>query len=352
VTHHTLRGVVVGAGYFSSFHFDAWRRTPGIEIVGVCDFDVTKAQAAARNFGIPRVYSDSDAMLDAERPDFIDIVTPPASHRTLCALAGRYGVHVLCQKALAPTLDEAVALVAEAEQSGIRLMVHDNFRFQPWHREIRRLIDAGAIGTLQAISVRTRMGDGWTDDAYLSRQPYFRTMPQLLVFETGVHFIDVFRYLSNAEVRRVFATLRQRNRAIVGEDAGIVVCEFDDDTTALWDASRYHQSLTSDPRYTFGEFLIEGEGGALRLAEDGTLIIHRLGQSPAEHPYVHTREGFAGDCCHAAIEHFISHLRDHRPFETEGRAYLNTLLAQEAAYRAAASGRAVEVADVAASLEV
>ncbi len=73
-------------------------------------------------------------------------------------------------------------------------MVHDNFRFQPWHREFRRLLDAGAIGRLHSISCRTRMGDGWQPDAYLARQPYFRTMPQLLIYETGVHFIDVYRY--------------------------------------------------------------------------------------------------------------------------------------------------------------
>jgi predicted dehydrogenase len=177
-------------------------------------------------------------------------------------------------------------------------------------------------------------------------------MPRLLVFETGVHFIDVFRYLMGSEVRRVYATLRQRNPAIAGEDAGILVLEFDDGSTALWDASRYHESLTDDPRYTFGEFLIEGERGALRLAEDGGLLVHRLGQPPVEHPYAHPRRGFAGDCCHAAIQHFISHLRDHRPFETEGREYLNTILVQEAVYRSASSGSAVDVADVAAAFEV
>ena len=52
-------------------------------------------------------------------------------------------------------------------------------------------LDLGTIGRLHSISCRTRMGDGWQTDAYLARQPYFRTMPQLLVYETGVHFIDV-----------------------------------------------------------------------------------------------------------------------------------------------------------------
>jgi predicted dehydrogenase len=188
-----LKGVAAGAGYFSQYHFEAWRRIPGVEITALCGLDAAQARAMAAAHGIARVYADVEAMLDTEKPDFIDIITPPASHAAIAQAAGRRGVHILCQKALAPTVAEAAAIVAAAKASGVRLMVHDNFRFQPWHREMRRLLDDGAIGTLQAIACRTRLGDGWGPDAYLARQPYFRTMKQLLVFETGVHFIDVFR---------------------------------------------------------------------------------------------------------------------------------------------------------------
>jgi predicted dehydrogenase len=193
-------------------------------------------------------------MLEAERPDFVDIITPPATHLSLTRLAAARGVHVLCQKALAASADEAVLIVEEAERAGIRLMVHDNFRFQPWHREARALIARGAIGRLHSIACRTRMGDGWQPDAYLSRQPYFRSMPQLLIFETGVHFVDVYRSLAG-EVSAVFARLRRMNPDIAGEDAGIVVFQFASGALGTWDANRYNESTSSDPRYTFGEFL-------------------------------------------------------------------------------------------------
>jgi predicted dehydrogenase len=221
-------------------------------------------------------------------------------------------------------------------------MVHDNFRFQPWHRELRRLIDRQTIGTVHAIACRTRMGDGWSAAAYLDRQPYFRTMPQLLVFEMGVHFIDVFRYLAG-EVRQVYATLRRRNPAIAGEDAGIVVIEFDSGATGVWDASRYNESLNPDPRYTFGEFLVEGSAGSLRVDEDGRLLVHVLGQPALEHRYAHERRGFAGDCCYQAIQHFVDRLRDGARFETSGPDYLRTLAIQEAVYESAASGQVVTV---------
>ena len=187
------------------------------------------------------------------------------------------------------------------------------------------------------------MGDGWGADAYLSRQPYFRTMPQLLVFETGVHFVDVFRSLMG-EVREVFARLRRLNPAIAGEDAGVLYFEFETGATGIWDANRYNESLATDPRYTFGEFLIEGDRGMVRLDEEGGLTVKHLGEAPHVHAYAHERRGFAGDCVYATVAHFVERLRDGRPFETDGPQYLRTLAVQEAIYRSAASGRAMSPA--------
>jgi predicted dehydrogenase len=337
-----LRGVAVGAGYFSRFHYDAWPRVEGAEVVAVCDLDPSRAEAVARQLPSAKAYADAVEMLDAERPDFVDIITPPDTHSALTALAAERGVHVLCQKALAPSLEEAVAIVDTAERAGIRFMVHDNFRFQPWHREFRRLLDSGTIGTLHSISCRTRMGDGWQPDAYLARQPYFRTMPQLLIYETGVHFIDVFRFLAG-DVDRVFARLRRLNADIAGEDTGLVVFEFADGSQGLWDANRYNESTATDPRYTFGEFVLEGDRGSIRLNEEGEMTIHPLGTRVRVHEYKHERRGFAGDCVHATLQHFVANLRANSAFETDGRCYLRTLAVQEAIYASAASGMAVAV---------
>ena len=332
-----LRGVAVGAGYFSQFHYDAWPRVAGAVLVAICDRDRARAEAVARRLGLPNAYDDLAVMLDAEKPDFLDIITPPDTHHSFTRLAADRGVHVLCQKALAPTFAEAVSMVERAERAGVRFMVHDNFRFQPWHREFHRLLDAGAIGRLHSIACRTRMGDGWREDAYLARQPYFRTMPQLLIFETGVHFIDVYRYLGG-DIARVFAQLRRLNAAIAGEDAGVVLFEFASGAVGLWDANRYNESLSADARYTFGEFLLEGDQGALRLEEEGRMSVHPLGEGPRDHAYPHERRGFAGDCVHATLQHFVDGLRSGTPFETDGRDYLKTLAVQEAVYASAASG--------------
>jgi predicted dehydrogenase len=333
-----LKGVAVGTGYFSQFHYDAWNRVEGVSLTAVCGRDPQTLTEMAQRHSIEKTYRDVEAMLDTERPDFIDIITPPETHAPIVGMAADRGIAVLCQKALAPTFAEAKALVARAEGAGIRLMVHDNFRFQPWHREIGRLVGQGLIGDLHSIGCRTRLGDGWGEDAYLSRQPYFRDMPQFLVFETGVHFIDVFRYLGG-EITGAFARLRRLNPVIAGEDRALMLCEFATGATAMWDADRYHRSQARNARYTFGEFLIEGSNGALRLDEDGGLVFLPISGQIIEQRYEHGARGFAGDSVFATISHFVDRLRHGQPFELEGRDYLQTLAVQEAVYRSARSGR-------------
>src|SRR5690606_34749521 len=155
--------------------------------------------------------------------------------------------------------------------NGARFMVHENFRHQPWHREIKRLLADGVIGeTLHSLTFRTRLGDGWGSDAYLARQPYFREMPRLLVHETGVHFIDTFRFLAG-EIDEVYAILRRLNSAICGEDACLLTFRFSNGAVGVWDANRFNDSSAQDPRYTFGEFLVEGDRGAIRLYSGGRL---------------------------------------------------------------------------------
>jgi predicted dehydrogenase len=337
-----LRGVAAGAGYFSRYHFEAWQRIGHAEITALCSLDALKAREAAQQYGIAQVYDDVAVMLDREQPDFIDIITPPQTHLQLVRLAAERGVHILCQKPLAPAMEGARAIVDMAAKAAVRLMVHDNFRFQPWHREAKLLLDQGAIGQLQTISCRTRLGDGWGVDAYLARQPYFRDMPRFLIFETGVHFIDVYRYLAG-DIARVYARLRRLNPVIQGEDCALVCFDFASGAAGLWDADRFHEGPAKDPRYTFGEFSLEGDAGALRINGEGNILLRRLGEAEKLYPYAPSHRGFAGDSVLAALNHFIDCLRDGRPFETNGQDYLKTLAVQEAVYASAAQDRPVAV---------
>ncbi|HIG31294.1 MAG TPA: Gfo/Idh/MocA family oxidoreductase [Planctomycetes bacterium] len=339
-----LRGVCIGAGYFSHFQYEAWQRIPEVEIVAFSNRDATRAQVITDKFGLRNCYPDFREMFDREQPDFVDIITPPPSHSELCAEASKRGIHIICQKPLAPTFAEAEAIVVDAAKADVRFMMHENFRFQPWHREIKRLIQEGAIGDrLHSLSFRTRTGDGWGEQAYIPRQPYFREYPRFLVYEMGGHFIDTFRYLAG-EIRRVSAWLRRLNPVIKGEDCGLLVFEFENGAIGQWDANRYNEPVSgTNARYTFGELLVEGSGGGLRLHLDGGITLQKIAGEDQPVYYKHYPRGFAGDCVYTTQRHFIDRLQDGKPFETSGEDYLRTITVLDAAYRSAETHKTVEI---------
>ena len=137
-----------------------------------------------------------------------------------------------------------------------------------------------------------------------------------MVFETGVHFIDTFRYLGG-EIDNVYSILRRLNPVIVGEDAGVLVLQFQSGAVGLWDANRYNECSDDDPRYTFGEFLVEGNGGTIRLYLDGRITIQQLGQPETEHAYHHERRNFSGDCVYTTQRHFVDCMLADRQFRDE-----------------------------------
>ncbi len=341
-----LRVAVIGAGYFSQFHVEAWtamQASGAVAEVALCDSDEARARELGKRFGVTRIYSDAARMLAEVGADLVDIVTPPATHLELVRLACNFGVPMVCQKALAPTLDEAVQIVETAEQAKLPLIVHENFRFSPWYREARRLLDSGTIGTPHAISFRLRPGDGQGADAYLSRQPYFQKMPRFLVFETAIHFIDTFRYLMG-EVEAVTARLRRVNPAILGEDAGYLIFEFAGGTTGLFDGNRLNDHESDNPRRTMGEMWLEGSKGVLRLDGMARLWWKPHHGTEVEHAYDKGPDTFAGGAVRNLNEHVARFLRGAGPAENLGRDYLQNIRIQDAAYRSHSTGMRFEIA--------
>ena len=337
MSSNPIRVALVGAGFFARLHLDAWQRLDGVRLVAVCDRDpATHAHVTSVDAHIP-IYGELSTMLNAEEADLVDIATPPDTHLSLVAEAAARGLDVICQKPLAPTREEAERLVEVCEKAGVVLAVHENIRWAPWHREIARLIDAGKIGRLHRISMRLRPGDGQGKDAYLSRQPYFQSMPRFLIHETAIHWIDTFRFLMG-EITGVFARLERLNPVIAGEDAGVVVFAFDNGSTGIFDGNRLNDHVSDNPRRTMGEMWLEGSAGVLRLDGAGDLWWKPHGESEAEHRYEWQDRGFAGDAVLATQAHIVAHLRDAGPLENSGRDYLCNLDIEEAIYRSSEQG--------------
>ena len=316
-----VRVACVGAGYFARYHIEAWKRLAGVDMPAICDQDIDKARSMAMEYGITHVFADLETMLSSVDIDLVDLITPPDTHLALTAICANAGLHVISQKPLAPTLEEAEAMVNLAVKAGIRLFVHENFRWQPWYRQLKDLMNNGYIGeNFHQATLYLRTGDGWGKDAYLNRQPYFRKMPRLLMYETGIHYIDTFRYLFG-EVRRVYARLFHHNKNIAGEDGALVQFDFENGGIAVFDANRYNESNARDPRYTFGTISIEGSKGRLRNDDEGRIFHKALGQKEKEIQYPHEDLHFAGDCVFATQQAIIEAYLREKPFATEGQRY-------------------------------
>ena len=337
-----LTGAGIGSGYFSGFQYEAWKRIPEVQIAALSSLDPAQSKPLQEAYAIARHYTDYRQMLDQEQPDFVDIITPPATHLDMVSEAAERGIHVICQKPLAPTMDEARKIVDLTARAGVRFMVHENFRFQPWYRKIKALLEDRAIGRVHYVYFRSRMGDGWGEKAYIPRQPYFREYPRLLVYENGIHFIDTFRFLFG-EVSQVFARLKKLNPVIRGEDFALIHFEFESGITGIWDANRYNAPNYDKPRYTFGEMLLEGQEGSIRLYGDGRIGLQPLGEAERDIPYEHRDINFSGDCVYHTQLHFVDSLLNKRPFETNGPDYLKSLAVQEAVYRSAEAGTPIPV---------
>lgn len=336
------RIAVVGGGFFSQFHYDAWARLD-VDVVGVCDLDLATASERAGTFPGCTAYDDVQKMLADQSPDLLDIVTPPTTHLAIIRQAIETGIPVICQKPFCAGLDGAIEAADLMEASGIPIIVHENFRFQPWYAEIKSHLKKAALGDVYEGTFRLRPGDGQGPEAYLGRQPYFQQMPRFLVHETLVHIIDVFRYLFG-DVASVYADLRQLNPVIAGEDAGIIVLSFTDGRRAVIDGNRLVDHIAENRRLVMGDMWIEGSNGVIRLNGDGALFERpHDSNSETEISYDWQNVGFGGDCVYHLNKHVLDCLATGDTPMNTAPAYVNNLRIVEAVYASSDVGRRIEL---------
>lgn len=339
-----MRVAAFGTGFFSAYHYDSWTRIPGVELAGICvRSNRARAEEFKARYGAQATFANPAEMLDTVRPDLVDVITTPESHAELVALAAERGIPVICQKPLSPSYAASRDLVETAERAGTLLVAHENWRFRPWNREVGRLIAAGAIGTPYGVTFRLRPGDGQGPRAYLDRQPYFQRMPRFLMHETGIHTIDVFRFLLG-EITGVFARLRRLNPTIAGEDAGLVTFAFESGAAGLLDGNRLADFPAGNPRLTMGTLLAEGSDGSLRLDGYGCIWRRKRDGDEVEHDFSWDDRGYAGDSVHALQSHVVRHLREGTPVENAGRDYLRSVAVEDAVYRSHAEERWIDMA--------
>lgn len=331
----SIKVACVGAGYLSKFHYESWARMDDVQVVGSCNRDISKAQATGY-----AAYDDLSKMLSDTNPDLLDVILPPVAHAQTIKTAIAQGVKtIICQKPFCQDIQEAKSMIALADEAGTRIVVHENFRFQPWYRQIKKALSENAIGEVQQLTFRLRPGDGQGMDAYLDRQPYFREMKRFLIHETAVHWVDTFRFLLG-EPTAVYADLRKVNPVIAGEDAGYVIFDHPNGVRAIFDGNRNLDHAADNLRRTMGEALIEGSKGSLALRGDGSISLRKFAQTEeAEILAADTWDGFGGDCVHHLQSHVISGLIHGSDIENEAKDYIRVIEIENAIYSSAETGQ-------------
>lgn len=330
---------LVGAGYFSRFHIDAWRRLHEVNLLAVAETDEERRENLASEFPDIKLYDSVEILLSEHQIDILDIATPPSTHRTILQeVAGRV-VTIVCQKPFCSNLNEAEEVADIINNTGSTLIIHENFRFQPWYRRIKSIISSGELGDVLQAQFRLRPGDGAGVDAYLDRQPYFRNMEKFLIHETGIHWIDVFRFLFGIP-QTVYSDLRKLNPEISGEDAGYFIFGYADGQRAMFDGNRLLDHSAENQRLTMGEFVVEGTRATITLNGEAELLLRNKGERTGiKIPYEVNFRGFGGDCVYLFQKHVVDFCLGRGELENSVESYLCNLVLENHIYESALSGR-------------
>lgn len=323
-----MRVGLVGAGWVAQYHLPAWEKAEGAEVVAICDPDPATLHARADRFGIAARHSSIEEMLDAGGLDALDIASPRKFHAGHVRAGAARGLPMLCQKPLGVDLAEAEALVSEIGDR-VPLMVHENWRFRPYYRELRAWLAAGLVGDL--VSVRLDFhSSGMIAGAdgqrpALVRQPFFRGEQRLLVMEVLIHHLDTLRSLFG-EFDLLGARLGRSNDEIIGEDSAILSLSRKGDAVPL--AVSGNLAVHGAPPAPSDQLWIFGSAGTVYV--DGSTL-RLFGPRPREMQF---DPGASYQTAYDdAIGHFVAGLTRGAAFETSAVDNLETLRLVEAAYQ-------------------
>jgi predicted dehydrogenase len=337
---------VLGCGVISRHYAENAKAFDAFELVACADLDTAQAAALADEHGFPAV-----SVAELVGDPAIDIVlnlTPPAVHATVIREALAAGKHVYTEKPLATDVDEAVALVDEAERSGLRLACAPDIFLGGPYQTARRLIDAGAIGEPLAVSAAMLVGG----------QETWHPNPDIFFADGAGPLLDMGPYYVSAivallgPVRRVagFASTRTRERTIeIGPRTGE---RFTAATPTHTSATMQLESgVTANLVASFEatdqyvcDLEIHGTEGALSLPDPnafaGPLRVRR-GHADWEEVPVASRNG--RDARGIGLHELVEAIAAGRPPRASGRFGLHVVEVARGILRSADEGRTIEI---------
>lgn len=189
---------IVGAGgIVNDAHLPAYRKA-GFQVIGIHDVRQEQAERTAARFAIPTVYRSLDELL-AGPAAIVDVAVPARENLAIAERVAQAGKALLLQKPLAPSLAEAEAIAAAAEQAGIVAAVNQQARWMPAALAMRDLIGRGLLGEVYQVSFLINVETPW------SLWPWIVSGMQVEVMYHSIHYLDTIRAVLGKEPLRLFA---------------------------------------------------------------------------------------------------------------------------------------------------
>ncbi|NCF69229.1 MAG: Gfo/Idh/MocA family oxidoreductase [Chloroflexi bacterium] len=327
----------IGIMSFAHHHAEAYihnvRMIPGLELIGLADEDMERGRSYAERLD-SHLYANYQALLD-DKPDGVIVCSENVKHRPLVEMAARAGAHVMCEKPLATTLEDAQAMIDACRQAGVILMTAFPMRFSAPITEVKAQLDEGALGRVYCLNT-TNQG----------RMPIHERRwfvdPELAgggaVMDHTVHLADILRWYLNSEVVEVFAQTNHILHAdkVDVETAGLLMLTFADGTFATIDCS-WSKPLNYPTWGGLTMELISERGLTVVDAFSQNLIVHR--QEPASSAWSY----WGSDADRGMVQEFATAVREGRPPKVSGEDGYRALEITLAAYESAATGQVVSL---------
>jgi len=256
---------VIGCGTIARLrHLPEYAANKDVEIVAVCDIVENRVKETAEMYNA-KAYTNYEELLADSRIDAISVCLPNYLHATVSIAASKAGKHVLCEKPMATSREEAQQMIEAASTANKKLMIGHNQRFVSSHEKARQLIANGEVGKIY--SFRTAFGhpgpEGWSIDG---RNSWFFNKEQAFIGamgDLGVHKTDLMRYLLSEEFVEVagFVETNAKENTEIDDNA---VCILKSESGIIGTlAASWAYTAQSD-----NSTIIYGEKAILRLEDD------------------------------------------------------------------------------------
>ena len=316
----SLRAAIIGLGGISAAHITGWKEADGVQPVAGADINEESVTEASRQHGLTG-YADWRDMLDQEKPDIVSICTPPFLHPEMAGECIDRGIHVMCEKPMAATVEGAEQMAAAAEDSDAVMQIAYCHRFHGPAMKLKELLDEGILG-------RPVFFRGCFTGLSTMEGNHRGEMAQAgggALMDNGSHAVDLYQYLLGriANVSCRAGTLLQQMET---DDVAIMIFE--------GEAGCYGEVLVGysvPPQFT--EWRVAGE--------EGLLVIEDYFSGPVRFWDRETGEWTDHECDNSQTRferqfaHFIECIREGRQPISNAETALHTQRAIGAAYEAA-----------------